>query len=86
MCWAFKISQLPDAWCASESPLFKGFVFASAMVQKADAGAPAKFRWMRAEKTVNGQVVSGLQVLQPVKFFVSDSGRIYIYIARSHGD
>ena len=44
------------------------------MVKKtADAGAPAKFRWMRSEKTVNGELVHGLQVLQPVKFFVSDS-------------
>ena len=41
--------------------------------KKADAGAPAKFRWIRSEKTVNGEVQHGRQVLCPVKFFVSDS-------------
>ena len=61
--------QLPE--CASAQ--FSRVLLASAMVQKADAGAPAKFRWIRSEKTVTGELVRGLQVLQPVKFFVSDS-------------
>ncbi|OLP95130.1 hypothetical protein AK812_SmicGene22763 [Symbiodinium microadriaticum] len=39
----------------------------------ADAGAPAKFRQIEGEKVIAGQRVHGVQVLRPVRFFVTES-------------
>lgn len=54
------------------------FNFLSAMAGEknkagADAGAPARFRQMDTEKVVFGQCIHGVQVLRPVRFFVTES-------------
>lgn len=45
---------------------------------KADANAPAKFRQMDSERVHNGVTQQGVQVLQPLRFFVPDSCLHYL--------